>query len=223
MNKRAKEKLVVPFLLALNAGFIDGFSFFHFDYRFIGMQSGNVIQAGISIAKGSIINFWDFAIPIILFILGVITRGFYSYYLTQKGRFEFSSLILLQLSGITILTTIFALGVDLSATLYVGLFSYFMAIQFDAFSKIRELGYSNIIMSGNIKSLASNLTQYILTKKITYLQATRIYMGLIISFFAGIIISVTIGTHFGKWTLLGSSLVLCLVFIITRSEEKMSL
>lgn len=36
---------------------MDGFSFFHFNDRFIGAQSGNVIQAGINIAKGDFARF----------------------------------------------------------------------------------------------------------------------------------------------------------------------
>ena len=50
MDRQVKEKLRIALIFALNAGFMDGFSFFHFNDRFIGAQSGNVIQAGINIA-----------------------------------------------------------------------------------------------------------------------------------------------------------------------------
>ena len=61
MDRQVKEKLRIALIFALNAGFMDGFSFFHFNDRFIGAQSGNVIQAGINIAKGDFARFWDFA------------------------------------------------------------------------------------------------------------------------------------------------------------------
>ena len=59
MDRQVKEKLRIALIFALNAGFMDGFSFFHFNDRFIGAQSGNVIQAGINIAKGDFARFWD--------------------------------------------------------------------------------------------------------------------------------------------------------------------
>lgn len=102
MDRQVKEKLRIVLIFALNAGFMDGFSFFHFNDRFIGAQSGNVIQAGLILLKEILLGFWDFAIPIIFFILGVMTRGFYSHYLMKRRRFDASYLLLVQWLGVTI-------------------------------------------------------------------------------------------------------------------------
>ena len=44
----SKESLLVALLLAMNTGFVDAFTFFHFDGRFASLQTGNLIQTGIN-------------------------------------------------------------------------------------------------------------------------------------------------------------------------------
>lgn len=219
MDRQVKEKLRIALIFALNAGFMDGFSFFHFNDRFIGAQSGNVIQAGINIAKGDFARFWDFAIPIIFFILGVMTRGFYSHYLMKRRRFDASYLLLVQWSGVTIFALAYGLGLKIPVSFYVGIFSYFMAIQYDTFTKVHGRAYGSIFMTGNMKSMSANLAQYIITKDKQKLRSVGIYAALISIFFAGAAIATLAGNWFGSWTMMGSTFMIGAVYLIVRFDE----
>ncbi len=122
------------------------------------------------------------------------------------------------MGGITLLAVSYGIGIKLTATIYVALLSYFMAVQYDAFTKVNGLAYGSICMTGNIKSFSSNLTQYIITRKKSYLEATVIYFGLVGLFFTGAITSTFISRWLGNWTLLISTLILGAVYIIVRGE-----
>ena len=210
----------IAFLFALNAGFMDGFSFFHFNGRFIGAQSGNLIQAGIHVAEGGFVRFWDFAIPIIFFVMGVITRGLYSHYLIKHRRFDAAYLLLVQWLGVTIFALAYGAGLKLPISLYVGIFSYFMAIQYDAFTKVHGLAYGSIFMTGNMKSMAASFAQYLITRDEEKLRTVLIYGVLIGAFFAGSLIATLAGHLFGGGTLLGSSFLIGLVYFIVRFGAK---
>lgn len=73
MDRQVKEKLRIALIFALNAGFMDGFSFFHFNDRFIGAQSGNVIQAGLILLKEILLGFGILQSDYLLYIR-VMTR-----------------------------------------------------------------------------------------------------------------------------------------------------
>ncbi|EQC83465.1 hypothetical protein LLT7_07325 [Lactococcus cremoris subsp. cremoris TIFN7] len=63
----SKESLLVALLLAMNTGFVDAFTFFHFDGRFASLQTGNLIQTGINLAHGNFEKASQFIIPILFF------------------------------------------------------------------------------------------------------------------------------------------------------------
>jgi uncharacterized membrane protein YoaK (UPF0700 family) len=220
MNTHIKEKMRIALIFALNAGFMDGFSFFHFDSRFIGAQSGNLIQAGINIANGNFIRFWNFAIPIIFFVLGVMTRGFYSHFLMKKHKFDATYLVLLQWIGVTIFALAYGFGLQLPISLYVGIFSYFMSIQYDAFTKVHGFAYGSIFMTGNMKSMSAKLAQYFITKNKDELRPVGIYAALIGIFFLGAIIATALGNFLGNWTMAGSVLLIGIAYFIIRLEAE---
>ena len=218
MDTQIKEKFRIALLFALNAGFMDGFSFFHFDERFIGAQSGNLIQAGINMAQGNFARFWDFAIPMIFFVLGVMTRGIYSNYLMKRHRFDATYLLFIQWVGVTIFALAYGLGLQLPVSLYVGIFSYFMSIQYDAFTKVHGFAYGSIFMTGNMKSMAAKLAQFFITKDKENLRPVGIYALLIGIFFAGAMVATLLGYVMGNWTMIGSTIFIGLAYLIVRFE-----
>jgi len=209
----------IAIILALNAGFMDGFSFFHFENRFIGAQSGNLIQAGLELAKGNWPLFFNFIIPIFFFIAGVVTRGLYSHFLADHHRFDTMYLLLLQWLGVTVTALAYALGLVLPVSIYVGVFSFFMAIQYDTFTKAHGRAYGSIFMTGNLRSMSSNIAQYFITKNEENLHAVWTYLSLASTFFIGAFVSVFTLKLFGNWTMLGSTLLLGTVILIARFER----
>lgn len=220
MNIEMREKLRVASLLAMNAGFMDAFSFFHFNGRFIGMQTGNIIQAAIYLAQGNFKRVADFMIPIFFFSCGVVCKIFYEDYLQKKQKSDVIYLLLLQWSGVTAFTLLYATFLQLPVSLFVGILSFFMAIQLDTFNKTRGLPYGSIIMTGNLKSTMVNLANYSLTRERKYLYNVCIFACLVGAFLLGAVLG-TYGAHIlGNWTLLVSSTILIIVYFILRFERE---
>ncbi len=220
MNTEMREKLRVASLLAMNAGFMDAFSFFHFDGRFIGMQTGNMIQVAVYLAKGNFVRVADFIIPVLFFSCGVIFKNIYSYYLRKKNKPDTIYLLLLQWTGVTVFTLLYATVLKLPVSIFVGFLSFFMAIQHDTFSKTRGLPYGSIMMTGNLKSTMVNLTNYALTHEHRYLQNFRVFASLVGAFFLGTILGTYSADIFGNWTLLVSSTFLIIVYFMLRFERE---
>ena len=219
LKTEVREKLRVALLMALSAGFIDGFTFFHYDGRFAGAQTGNVIQAGISLAQGKFNQFWDFAIPIFFFVAGVMFKVFYAHYLMKRRKFDALYLLSIQLIGMTVFTVMYATFLNLPNSVFVGIVSFFMAIQFDTFNRAHGLGYTSVFTTGNIKNFSVNLAQWILTKRTENLHVVRVLGAIIPTFFVGAFLATILGKYFGAWTLMGACILYFLVFLIYRTEK----
>ena len=219
MNAELREKLRVAILMALSAGFMDGFTFFHYDGRFAGAQTGNIIQAGISIAQGQFGKFWDFAIPVLFFVAGVMFKVFYSHHLIKRRRFDALYLLTVQLIGLTVFTILYATILHgLANSWFVGILSFFMAIQFDTFNRAHGLAYTSVFTTGNLKAFSVNLAKWILTKNPENIHAVRV-LGLIIPcFFVGAALATWIGKYWGAWSLMIVCLLHFTVFLIYRLQ-----
>ena len=218
MKSELREKLRVAVLMALSAGFMDGFTFFHYDGRFAGAQTGNVIQAGISLAQGRMDKFWDFAIPILFFVAGVMFKVFYSNHLIKRHKFDAMYLLTVQLVGLTVFALLYATILHLPNSYFVGILSFFMAIQFDTFNRAHGMAYTSVFTTGNLKAFSVNLAQWILTRKPQNLHAVRVLGCIIPSFFVGAVLATLIGPIFGNWTLFGVCVLYGIVFMIYRTE-----
>lgn len=218
METELREKLRVAILMALSAGFMDGFTFFHYNGRFAGAQTGNMIQAGISLAQGKIGAFWDFAIPILFFVAGVMFKVFYSHYLINHHKFDAMYMLTIQLVGLTGFTILYATVLHLPASFCVGILSFFMAIQFDTFNRAHGMSYTSVFTTGNIKAFSVNLAQWILTRKEQNLHAVRVLGSIIPTFFVGAFLATLLGKTFGAWTLLGVCFLHFIVFLIYRIQ-----
>ena len=104
----SKESLLVALLLAMNTGFVDAFTFFHFDGRFASLQTGNLIQTGINLAHGNLEKAFQFIIPILFFALGALFKTLFTKYKTQNNQSEIESLLFIQMIGILLISLAFA-------------------------------------------------------------------------------------------------------------------
>ncbi|MDR2976497.1 MAG: DUF1275 domain-containing protein [Streptococcaceae bacterium] len=217
MEINFKKKLFIILLLVFNAGFVDGYAFFYCDQRFADMMTGNMIQAGICFVQWDFSRIWDFLIPILFFTLGVMFRSAFSYWLILRRKFDILYLILAQIVGIASITVLYNTVLShLSVSVFVGLLSFFMAIQDTTFSKMGDLSYGSVLSTANLKRFATGLTQLIITGDRKYWRSVWFFGLLIVSLFIGVILSGFLGQVFRSWTLLGSVILLLLVYLTTR-------
>lgn len=205
-------------LIALSAGFTDGFTFFHYAGRFAGAQTGNIIQAGISLAEGKIWNSLDFFIPIGFFILGAMFRVFYAAYLTKHHHFVTLYMLVIELIGLTAFVCLYATVWKIPASYSVGILSFFMAIQFDTFNHVHGMAYTSVFTTGNIKVFSVNLAQWMLGRKKENLRAVKILGSIIPAFLIGAFFATLLGKLMGDWTLIVTCILLFIVFIIYRVD-----
>lgn len=112
----SKESLLVALLLAMNTGFVDAFTFFHFDGRFASLQTGNLIQTGINLAHGNLEKAFQFIIPILFFALGALFKTLFTKYKTQNNQSEIESLLFIQMIGILLISLAFYFFTFISLT-----------------------------------------------------------------------------------------------------------
>jgi uncharacterized membrane protein YoaK (UPF0700 family) len=215
-----KEKLRIATLLAVNAGFIDAYTFFHYENRFAGAQTGNLIQAGIALAQGKWTHFIGFLIPILFFMAGVMLRTFVSHIRRKYHRGDTTYLLWMQLFMILVFVTIYVIFQHLSATLCISIMSFIMAIQMNNFSVTRGLSYGSIFSTANMRSFAENMAQYFLTGKKEKIENAWVYFALIGSFFIGAALSTILQHFIAIWTLYLSALFLLIVLYIFSRELK---
>ena len=215
-----RENLKIALFLAMNTGFVDAFTFFHFGERFASLQTGNLIQTGLNLAQGHFKAAFQFMIPVLFFIAGAIVKTLFTKYKKRKGGDEAQDLILIQMVGIAVFTLLFATVLQLPQAIFVGILSFFMVIQGDLFTRVHGLPYANIMSTGNIKSLATNFAEYLVERDKKYLQNSFLFFELVLSFVIGAFLSSFVGHWLGNFTLLGSSVLLLLAYFAYHKETK---
>ncbi|GAB2026507.1 YoaK family protein [Lactovum odontotermitis] len=219
METQFKRKLFIILLLVFNAGFVDGYAFFYFDQRFADMMTGNMIQAGICLVQWNIPHVWNFVIPIIFFTLGVMFREAFSHWLLVRRKFDTLYLILVQMCGIAVITVLYnTVWHHLSVSIFVGILSFFMAIQDTTFSQLENMNFGSVLSTANLKRFATSLTQLIITRDRKHWRSVWFFGLLILVLFVGVIFSGLLGQLFKSWTLMGSAFLLLLVYFALRTE-----
>ena len=221
-TNNSKESLLVALILAMNSGFVDAFTFFHFDGRFASLQTGNLIQTGINLAKGNLTKSFQFIIPVLFFALGALFKTLVTKYKTKNNQSEIKLLLLIQMFGILLFSLSFATFLHLSTSVFVGILSFFMVIQGDAFTRVRGLPYANIMSTGNIKAFGTNLGEYLVSKDKLHLKNSAMFLFLALSFVIGAFISAFISSSLGAFTLLGSSFLVFLAYLLYSYKTNLS-
>jgi uncharacterized membrane protein YoaK (UPF0700 family) len=209
------DKLRIGLLLAMNAGFVDAYTFFFNHERFASLQTGNVIQTGIYLARGQFGVAWTFLLPILFFALGAGVNYLLKTFVHSSLTWQHHSTIV-QLVGIA-LVTIFAR--PLPDAWFVALLAFFMAIQADTFTKLRGMPFASVMSTGNVKTLGSNLMQYAHTHDKKALKNSGIFFGIVFFFGFGAWLSTVLTDAFSHWALLGSSVILMIVLWLLNDEK----
>ena len=207
-----QERLLVITLLSLNSGFIDGNTFLYNNERFAGMQTGNIIQAGIRLAQGKIDQMWSFLLPFMAFLLGIMAA------IMLKDIFKNQTRLLIEEISLTIqLIGIFAVaifGSYFNDTLVIMLLSFLMAMQANTFVKLRGGNVATVFTTGNSKTFATHLLKAIRTKSVDAWKDAFSYFLVIFGFFSGAAISTIASNSFNRYALLISPLILLVAVIL---------
>lgn len=215
-----KESLSVALFLAMNTGFVDAFTFFHFNGRFASLQTGNLIQTGIYLSQSNLGMVTQYMIPVLFFVFGAGFKTLMTKKQKKSNKDEVHFLLIFQMVGIALFTLLFSTILKLPDALFVGILSFFMVIQGDIFTRVNGLPYANIMSTGNIKSFGTNLAEFFIEKDIKRLKNTLLFFKLILAFIIGAFLSSFLSHYLKTLTLLGASVLLLIAYILYLFELK---
>lgn len=205
------ERLPIALLLATHSGFIDAYTFQYHAERFASLQTGNIIQAGIALAKGHFNDALSFIMPILFFLLGAAFNSM------LKHTFKVGKLSIQQHSLLveTIgIATLVVFRTHISGTVFITLLSFFLAIQLDAFPKVQGLPFTSVMSTGNLRNVGVNLMQYFYTREHSAIRNAGLFSLIILAFLFGAFLSTLISNWLNYITLLGSIPILLTIFIL---------
>ncbi|MCK8619303.1 DUF1275 domain-containing protein [Apilactobacillus kunkeei] len=151
-NKDIFTHPLIAILLAITSGGIDAYTFIEQGGVFAGLQTGNSILFGISLANHDFDQSLKYIFSIIFFALGIVIIKVMQRKLdsinTRKVIIMFYEIVVIMLVGLLVK--------DTSSFLIVGLLSLVSAAQLQEFKLLKGNPFNPLMMTGNISKIANN-------------------------------------------------------------------
>lgn len=151
-NKDVFTHPLIAILLAITSGGIDAYTFIEQGGVFAGLQTGNSILFGISLANHDFAQSLKYIFSIIFFALGIVIIKVMQRKLdsinTRKVIIMFYEIVVIMIVGLLVK--------DTSSVLIVGLLSLVSAAQLQEFKLLKGNPFNPLMMTGNISKIANN-------------------------------------------------------------------
>ena len=151
-NKDIFTHPLIAILLAITSGGIDAYTFIEQGGVFAGLQTGNSILFGISLANHDFAQSLKYIFSIIFFALGIVIIKVMQRKLdsinTRKVIIMFYEIVVIMIVGLLVKNT--------SSVLIVGLLSLVSAAQLQEFKLLKGNPFNPLMMTGNISKIANN-------------------------------------------------------------------
>lgn len=206
-----QERLRIGLLLVMNSGFIDSYTFEYHHERFASLQTGNIIQAGFHLAQGHWKATLFFVIPIIFFVLGAAFNTVLNHFVPAGKLSLQQHSILIEFIGIAMIGVF---NHHLASTVIISALSFLLAMQLDSFPKLRSLPFTSVMSTGNLRNVGTNLVKYFINRDHIFLHNAWVFSILVVFFMVGAFSSAVLSGIFGTFALLGSSIIMFVVFLL---------
>lgn len=151
-NKDIFTHPLIAIFLAITSGGIDAYTFIEQGGVFAGLQTGNSILFGISLANHDFAQSLKYIFSIIFFALGIVIIKVMQRKLdsinTRKVIIMFYEIVVIMIVGLLVK--------DTSSVLIVGLLSLVSAAQLQEFKLLKGNPFNPLMMTGNISKIANN-------------------------------------------------------------------
>ncbi|KAF1295215.1 hypothetical protein BAU15_05550 [Enterococcus sp. JM4C] len=187
METSFHEDRWVGLLLSFIGGAMDSYTYIHYE-AFASAQTGNIVLAIIQAFDGAWASVGKKLLSTLFFFLGILLAKFLIDYF-QKKQLHFWRLFVLYFE--TVIFFLVSLSfINHQTSLVTIIIAFTAAIQWVTFDKINGLAYTNLFTTGNLKGVATNLYDYLMTGK-KAAQQKFIHFLLVVTFFiTGVICSV---------------------------------
>ena len=175
-----KKKYFSALILIFIAGGLDAFCYIMHDGMFAAMQTGNMIQIAIKLAKCEFTELGKYFLSIFTFVLGIVAAHF----INKLKRFEIISI------GISFVCYIAGLLIPVGCLNWLSnlLIAFGIAIQLQVIKSINGFSVATTMCTGNLRGFSECVGHYATTKDKKYLLGMLIYSTLIISFMLGVFV-----------------------------------
>lgn len=210
-NKDIFMHPLIAILLAITSGGIDAYTFIEQGGVFAGLQTGNSILFGISLANHEFDQSLKYIFSIIFFALGIVIIKVMQRKLDsiniRKVIIMFYEIVVIMIVGLLVKNT--------SSVLIVGLLSLVSAAQLQEFKLLKGNPFNPLMMTGNISKIANNAYLALVDhdKKAKSLLMDTIMV--ITSFILGTFIMGIVDHYLNAYSVLVLIIPLSLVIILT--------
>ena len=167
--------------------------------------------------KGNLLPHKALFCRLFFFILGAAFNGI------LKREFKIGKLsqqqhsLLVETFGVLLVVM---LSPYISSTLYITLLSFFLAIQLDAFPKVKGLPFTSVMSTGNLRNVGANLMTFLYTKDRQARHDAWLFALIVLAFLVGAFVSTCFVYLFDHYTLIGSSVILLTIFTLLFDFSK---
>ncbi|WP_053791686.1 YoaK family protein [Apilactobacillus kunkeei] len=151
-NKDIFTHPLIAILLAMTSGGIDAYTFIEQGGVFAGLQTGNSILFGISLANHDFAQSLKYIFSIIFFALGILIIKVMQRKLDSINTRK----VIIMCYEIAVIMIVVLLVKDTSSVLIVGLLSLVSAAQLQEFKLLKGNPFNPLMMTGNISKIANN-------------------------------------------------------------------
>ncbi|CAI2587720.1 hypothetical protein AKUH3B110M_06020 [Apilactobacillus kunkeei] len=151
-NKDIFMHPLIAILLAITSGGIDAYTFIEQGGVFAGLQTGNSILFGISLANHDFAQSLKYIFSIIFFALGIVIIK------VMQRKLDSINIrkVIIMFYEIVVIMIVGLLVKDISSVLIVGLLSLVSAAQLQEFKLLKGNPFNPLMMTGNISKIANN-------------------------------------------------------------------
>ena len=205
------ESFTLSSLLSFSGGLQDAYTYNVRGEVFANAQTGNIVLMSQNFMTGHWEIGLSYLIPLVSFIAGIFLAE------NIEGKFKANQKIhwrqIVLVIQIIVLVAVGFLPVSLNM-LANALVSFSCAMQVQSFRTVHGFGYASTMCIGNMRSAATSLSQYIRTKKKSYLYKSLHFFGIILIFAVGAGIGGLLSMIMGEETIWFSAITLIIVTLM---------
>ncbi len=212
------ERFILAYLLSIVGGYLGVYTYLTRGGVFASAQTGNIILLGIHLANGNYGMWYQFVVPILVFLVGVsatetLRRNYkYNHLLHWREIIVTAEILLI------VITSFIPIG-DLNV--YANLIIAFASgLQAQAFKRFQGNTMTTTRCTGNLRFLSEELFFSIHYRdKARFLNDVKCF-GIILFFLIGVIVGAIAANNYGQNSILGAGILLVIVQIMMWSRTK---
>lgn len=221
-KNQTSETFTLGLILAAVGGFLDAYTYICRGGVFANAQTGNIVLFGIQISQLNFSQALRYLIPILAFILGVVTSEIIKNRFKFNKKFHWRQIIILGELLVLSIVSYLPQTSDFNMLANV-LVSFVCSLQVQSFKKINGNAFATTMCTGNLRSATELFCKSVAVKdksqSLCLLQNGLQYFAVIMAFIIGATLGAVLTTVFAVSALFAACIALVVVFFLMFFEH----